>query len=149
MNRNESIIKEIYEKRGYVVVHSNSNRFEKGYPDFKIFNFKSGKRFFLEVKSQKEAFLDSQINKFRELIESGYIIFVAVVFPDLIKVYEIDSNLNKKEIEEIKIENIKNIKIKTCERCNYKWNPILDNPVSCPRCKRRFDYGLRAIKTSD
>lgn len=29
---------------------------------------------------------------------------------------------------------------KVCELCGYEWNPRKDNPVSCPRCKRRFDY---------
>jgi rubrerythrin len=27
-----------------------------------------------------------------------------------------------------------------CERCGYKWKEKKENPISCPRCKRRFDY---------
>lgn len=27
-----------------------------------------------------------------------------------------------------------------CDKCGYKWNNRLIEPVSCPRCKRRFDY---------
>jgi len=32
------------------------------------------------------------------------------------------------------------LKLKDCEFCNYSWNSRVDNPKSCPRCKRRFDY---------
>jgi len=27
-----------------------------------------------------------------------------------------------------------------CEHCEYNWKPRVENPKSCPRCKRRFDY---------
>ena len=27
-----------------------------------------------------------------------------------------------------------------CEHCQYEWSPRVEQPVSCPRCKRRFDY---------
>jgi len=27
-----------------------------------------------------------------------------------------------------------------CEFCSYSWISRVDNPKSCPRCKRRFDY---------
>lgn len=27
-----------------------------------------------------------------------------------------------------------------CEFCQYDWQPRKPNPLSCPRCKRRFDY---------
>lgn len=27
-----------------------------------------------------------------------------------------------------------------CPICNYEWKNKKQNPVSCPRCKRRFDY---------
>lgn len=27
-----------------------------------------------------------------------------------------------------------------CNKCNYEWKPRKKDPVSCPRCKRRFDY---------
>ncbi|MCK4757618.1 MAG: nucleotidyltransferase [Thermoplasmata archaeon] len=27
-----------------------------------------------------------------------------------------------------------------CQYCSYEWTPRKSNPVSCPRCKRRFDY---------
>jgi len=26
-----------------------------------------------------------------------------------------------------------------CEHCNYEWVPRVEEPVSCPRCKKRFD----------
>lgn len=29
---------------------------------------------------------------------------------------------------------------KICEFCAYEWITRVDNPKSCPRCKRRFDY---------
>jgi len=29
---------------------------------------------------------------------------------------------------------------KTCEYCDYGWLSRVDEPKSCPRCKRRFDY---------
>ncbi len=29
-----------------------------------------------------------------------------------------------------------------CNVCNYEWTPRVDNPKSCPRCKRRFDYDI-------
>ena len=28
---------------------------------------------------------------------------------------------------------------KKCRYCGYKWESIKENPVSCPRCKRRID----------
>src|SRR3989338_2663283 len=31
-------------------------------------------------------------------------------------------------------------KNKECEFCSYNWISRVDNPLSCPRCKRRFDY---------
>ena len=27
-----------------------------------------------------------------------------------------------------------------CEKCQYEWKNRQDQPKSCPRCKRRFDY---------
>lgn len=27
-----------------------------------------------------------------------------------------------------------------CKYCDYEWKPMKENPLSCPRCKRRFDY---------
>ena len=27
-----------------------------------------------------------------------------------------------------------------CKTCEYAWETRIDNPKSCPRCKRRFDY---------
>jgi len=29
---------------------------------------------------------------------------------------------------------------KSCEFCTYSWESRVDDPKSCPRCKRRFDY---------
>jgi len=31
--------------------------------------------------------------------------------------------------------------IKNCEHCAYEWASRVEQPKSCPRCKRRFDYG--------
>jgi len=28
-----------------------------------------------------------------------------------------------------------------CEKCRYVWKPIKEEPVSCPRCKTRLDWG--------
>jgi predicted amidophosphoribosyltransferase len=30
-----------------------------------------------------------------------------------------------------------------CRFCGYNWKPRKDQPKSCPRCKRRFDYPER------
>ena len=27
-----------------------------------------------------------------------------------------------------------------CKYCKYEWEPRKKNPISCPRCKKRFDY---------
>jgi len=27
-----------------------------------------------------------------------------------------------------------------CIHCDYLWESRIENPKSCPRCKRRFDY---------
>lgn len=27
-----------------------------------------------------------------------------------------------------------------CEFCDNRWDGIKEHPISCPRCKRRFDY---------
>ena len=35
--------------------------------------------------------------------------------------------------------NIKD-KIRKCRFCDYEWLSKVDDPVSCPRCKKRFDY---------
>jgi len=32
-----------------------------------------------------------------------------------------------------------------CRFCAYVWNPRKSSPVSCPRCKKRFDYPRGAI----
>jgi predicted Zn-ribbon and HTH transcriptional regulator len=32
------------------------------------------------------------------------------------------------------------IKIVLCKKCNYEWEPRVENPKSCPRCKYRLDY---------
>ncbi len=32
------------------------------------------------------------------------------------------------------------IEFRLCEFCTYRWIARVDNPKSCPRCKRRFDY---------
>ena len=29
---------------------------------------------------------------------------------------------------------------RNCEFCTYSWTAKVENPKSCPRCKRRFDY---------
>jgi predicted Zn-ribbon and HTH transcriptional regulator len=29
---------------------------------------------------------------------------------------------------------------KKCLNCGYEWQPHKDKPLSCPRCKIRFDY---------
>ena len=33
-------------------------------------------------------------------------------------------------------------RIKKCDdnNCGYEWISRIDNPVSCPKCKKRFDY---------
>ncbi|MEK6947515.1 MAG: hypothetical protein AABX32_07965 [Nanoarchaeota archaeon] len=33
-----------------------------------------------------------------------------------------------------------NNKSNQCEFCTYRWISRVQNPKSCPRCKRRFDY---------
>lgn len=30
-----------------------------------------------------------------------------------------------------------------CEKCKYEWSNLVKCPLSCPRCKRRFDYPKR------
>lgn len=30
--------------------------------------------------------------------------------------------------------------MKKCNNCGYEWETRIENPVSCPKCKRRFDY---------
>ncbi|MBT9164942.1 MAG: hypothetical protein DDT23_00953 [candidate division WS2 bacterium] len=27
---------------------------------------------------------------------------------------------------------------KECLRCQYKWTPLVENPVQCPRCKSTY-----------
>ena len=27
-----------------------------------------------------------------------------------------------------------------CKFCDYEWRERTDNPISCPKCKMRFDY---------
>jgi DNA-directed RNA polymerase subunit RPC12/RpoP len=34
---------------------------------------------------------------------------------------------------------VKKKKVK-CGYCGYRWEPRVSSPISCPRCKRRFDY---------
>jgi len=33
--------------------------------------------------------------------------------------------------------------IMKCKYCLYSWKTKKDNPVSCPRCKRRYDYPIK------
>ena len=35
---------------------------------------------------------------------------------------------------------MRGVNIMECEFCTYRWVPKVQNPKSCPRCKRRFDY---------
>ncbi len=37
-------------------------------------------------------------------------------------------------------ETIKNMM--KCSNCDYEWKPRKENPMSCPRCKRRWDYPM-------
>jgi hypothetical protein len=30
--------------------------------------------------------------------------------------------------------------IMKCGYCDYQWQPRKQKPISCPRCKHRFDY---------
>jgi len=32
------------------------------------------------------------------------------------------------------------LRLGECEFCDYRWSSRVDNPKSCPRCKRRLDY---------
>lgn len=32
-----------------------------------------------------------------------------------------------------------------CKRCNYEWEPRVDNPKACPECKRR-DWNAEKVK---
>jgi len=36
-----------------------------------------------------------------------------------------------------------------CDKCGYEWKAIKEDPVSCPRCKRRFDYPEAKEKDSE
>ncbi|MDP2749566.1 MAG: hypothetical protein Q8O89_01895 [Nanoarchaeota archaeon] len=36
-----------------------------------------------------------------------------------------------------------------CELCTYEWQPRVDNPKACPRCKRRFDYNYAKVLKTD
>jgi hypothetical protein len=29
-----------------------------------------------------------------------------------------------------------------CDVCDYEWKSKKEKPISCPRCKRRFDYPI-------
>jgi len=33
-----------------------------------------------------------------------------------------------------------------CQYCGYEWKAKIKNPISCPRCKRRFDYPTKEVK---
>jgi len=33
-----------------------------------------------------------------------------------------------------------------CPDCGYEWKPRVENPKSCPRCKRRLDYPKKKVK---
>ena len=35
---------------------------------------------------------------------------------------------------------MRSVNIRECEFCAYRWTARVQNPKSCPRCKRRFDY---------
>ena len=45
----------------------------------------------------------------------------------------------KKKFKELKPQR-KNKGEKNCPYCKHKWWIKTKNPISCPRCKRRFDY---------
>jgi len=36
-----------------------------------------------------------------------------------------------------------------CKFCGYEWKTKTEDPVSCPKCKRRFDYPSGGLSGND
>jgi len=113
-----------------------------GIPDFRVYNFNTGERFYLEVKSSKgftRARKQKQLNKIRELISEGHTVRLALVEADYIKFEEFDSELNLIPLSSSEINAeipivVNNLII--CPHCCYDWVSRVEKPKRCPKCQR-------------
>ncbi len=127
LTKYEKIVEVDMVKRGFEVIRN----IQKGYPDFKVFNFETKQYFYLEAKTKRMSFTHLQKKTFPIIKEQ---IVIAIIDDTGIK-YE---DYQTKEIifetilnnPKVKIDN--NIK---CVKCNYAWytnsKMVL---VSCPSC---------------
>ena len=140
MNTGELCTIDYFEKKGYEVIRTSME--EVGLPDFKIFNFKTGEKFYVEEKTNKTVLSSEQEKKIISLINSGERVLLAKFdkINYILKIYELDSNLGQKHMETVEIKSKpKEIYEFICSKCQHKWKGRLKNPKQCPRCKR-YDW---------
>src|SRR3972149_5282528 len=137
MRKAERLVKNLLERRGFDVVKSAP---AEGLPTFKCMNFKSGERFYVEVKSTDQRFSLEQIKKFKEIMNSGQKILIATVGERKVEISQLkaDFSREKKETFNLGDETTKKFP-QTCQICGYKWEARIPHPKQCPRCKR-YDY---------
>jgi hypothetical protein len=138
INVTESYVRGDLEKKGYTVV-KNDYMTNPGLPDFKCFNFWTGDKFYIEVKRNGKDLSEVQKVTIKDLISKGANVRLAIVHNAEINYFELDKNLNRTSFGVVKLQ-CKKYTIQTCPNCSHRWESRVENPKSCPRCKRRFDY---------
>ena len=139
LNYRERIVYEDLKGMGYEVSQST----EKNYPDFRVFNFETNEKFYVEVKSNINGwdsqikYYDQQKNTFNKLVNGGTLVLIAVPRNGVLeyKVYPVMSLWRKivygtGDYETPDME---------CQKCGYTWQKRKEIPVRCPNCKRS-DY---------
>ena len=128
LNYTERIIFENLKSKGFDLIKLDSG----GQPDFKVFNIKTNKFYYLEVKQQPITFTDLQKNKFKELSKKHQI-QIAIVNRGKIEFK--DYRTNKLISTDYYSKFQKKEPNMFCKKCKYEWfttsTMIL---VSCPSC---------------
>ncbi len=129
MNYYEKIVMDDKEKEGYDVIRIDKG----GFPDFKVFDFRNGERFWLEVKRPPEFYTDLQKKEFLKL---GAQLIIALVEKGKItyKDYKTGQIISTSSYSKMMPVN-PNV---TCDRCKHTWFTTSKMFfVSCPSCSKK------------
>ena len=128
MNYYEKLVMDDKEKEGYDVIRID----EGGLPDFKIFNFETGERFWLEVKRHPAFYTEIQKKGFAEIKHK-----IVIALVEKGKITYKDYNTG----EVISISSYSKLMVVTpnvtCKRCGHAWFTTSKMFfVTCPRCRK-------------
>ena len=145
MNYRERIVYDDLKGLGYEVSQCK----EKGYPDFKVFSFKTTERFYVEVKSNltewdsQVRYHDQQKDTFANLIKENALILIAVPRNGVLE-YKNFSNMALWRKISYGTANYEAESL-TCLRCGHKWlrRNLTKLPAQCPKCKNAYWHSKR------